>query len=108
LHISTLDLNIVKLALSYKTKILERNIIKNPKPTPLVNTPYTLSENTRIVKKISQKQTRLTSLQKDEIATKYKEGMSVTAIAKIYGCHHTTVGRILRKKGVENRKFTTH
>jgi len=46
----------------------------------------------------------LTPAEKDDVATKYEDGMTMTAVAKAYGCHYTTVGRILRKKGIAIRE----
>jgi intein-encoded DNA endonuclease-like protein len=46
----------------------------------------------------------LTPDEKDEIASKYKNGATMITLAGIYRCHHTTVGRILRKKGIDIRK----
>ena len=45
----------------------------------------------------------LSSAERDEVVEKYKSGMNMTAIAKEYGCHYTTVGRILRRRGITIR-----
>lgn len=34
----------------------------------------------------------------------YRKGMSMAAIARLYGCHYTTIGRILRKRNVPIRQ----
>ena len=46
----------------------------------------------------------LTEAVKDEAVIKYKSGIIMTASANTYGCHRTTVGDILRKKGVAMRE----
>jgi hypothetical protein len=43
----------------------------------------------------------LTPSEKEDVAVKYESGMTMTAIANEYRCHYTTVGYILRSKGVE-------
>ena len=45
----------------------------------------------------------LTPAEKDEAVTQYESGLTMTAVANLYGCHYTTVGRILRERGVEIR-----
>ena len=42
----------------------------------------------------------LTHTERDEVVAKYLSGMTMAAIADIYGYHYTTVGSILRKRGV--------
>ena len=65
---------------------------------------HPFGEDVRMVRKITQKQKILTLTEKDEIAAKYESGMNMTAIADQYGCHYTTVGRILRHRGTAIRK----
>jgi DNA-directed RNA polymerase specialized sigma24 family protein len=40
----------------------------------------------------------LTPVEQDEVVAKYESGMTMTAIADEYGCHYTTVGRLLRAR----------
>ena len=61
-------------------------------------------EDVKIVRQHTLNLKLLTPTEKDEIVTKYKNGMTMTAIANQYGCHYTTVGRVLRINGVEIRK----
>ena len=58
--------------------------------------PYDLS--VEIVCKITQPQKLLKSTEKHEIKAKYENGMTMAAIASLYGCHYTTVGRILKNE----------
>ena len=46
----------------------------------------------------------LTPAEKDGAVVKYESGMTMTAVADFYGCHYTTVGRLLRTRGVEIRE----
>lgn len=50
-----------------------------------------------MISEIVQRQVILTPVEKDEVVKKYLSGMSMSAIADQYGCHYTTIGRILRK-----------
>jgi hypothetical protein len=45
----------------------------------------------------------LTPAEKDELVGKYESGMNMTTVSAWYGCHYTTVGRILRQRGVAIR-----
>jgi len=60
-------------------------------------------EDVRIVEKLTKPNRMLTSIEKDEIVTKYESGLSMANVAKECGCHHTTVGRILKDRGVAIR-----
>ena len=107
MRISTPDLNHVKTALTYRSVILkkiimgEADIVKTSKASK-EECPYGV--DIRMVRKITKEQKLLTSAEKDELVAKYNTGMSMAAIAAIYGCHYTTVGRILRRKSVDVRK----
>jgi len=45
----------------------------------------------------------LTLAEKEEVVEKYKSGMTMADIAKQHDCHYVTIGRILRRMGVEIR-----
>ena len=45
----------------------------------------------------------LTPSEKDKVVEKYESGLTMTAIATEFGCHYTTVGRILRQLGISIR-----
>jgi len=102
-RISALNLNNVKTALAYRSAILD-NIITGNSTFVNISKPYSFDENAKMVRKITQKQKLLTPSEKDEVAIKYESGMNMTEIAELYGCHYTTVGRILRQKGVSIRE----
>jgi hypothetical protein len=53
-----------------------------------------------MVSKIVQMQKLLTPVEKDELVKKYEAGMTMTAVSDLYGCHYTTVGRILKARGI--------
>ena len=102
MRISGLDLNNVKAALAHRSAILE-NPIKSEDVTANAGKTCPFGEDVKMVRKITQKQKILTSAEKDEMVPKYESGMTMTAIADQYGCHYTTVGKILRKKGIKIR-----
>ena len=99
LRLSGLNLNNCLDALEARIAILKRK--------PRVKTTYPKPEESsvsggsfKLVRNITQKQKYLTPAEKDEVLIKYDSGMTMVAIADLYGCHHTTIGSILRKKGV--------
>ena len=58
--------------------------------------PY--GENVKLVRQRSYLPRLLTAAEKAELPAKYESGMSMAEIARIYGCHYVTVGRILRRQ----------
>ena len=50
--------------------------------------------------RITLKQTILTEAQRAEAEIMYRKGMTMSAIADTFGCHYTTIGRILRQRNV--------
>jgi len=101
-RVSTLNLNNLKTALVHRSAILvniltdERVVVNSCEENPF-------GEDVKMVRKITQKQKYLTPDEKDEIALKYRNGMSMTAIAGEYGGHYTTVRRILRQNRICNK-----
>ena len=63
-------------------------------------------ENVKMVRNIARKSKYLTPEEKDELVKKFENGATMTALAQLYGCHHTTIGRVLRKMGVTIRVRT--
>jgi len=106
-RISALDLGKVKAALSHRSAILERES-RNKKADgtktiePAKDNIW--GEDVKVVNKRNLKPRLLTPAEKDDVADRYMAGASMGEIAREYRCHHTTIGSILRKKGVEIRK----
>lgn len=101
--LTTLNLKKVKAALAYRASILER--LDSGKLS--INKPerkYPYDEDTKIVKELRVKQKFLTMDEQAEVENLYLKGMTMTAIAKCYGCHCSTIGRILRRRNVPIRK----
>jgi len=45
----------------------------------------------------------LTDTEKDEITMKYTNGTPMSVLAREYGCHRTTVSKVLRENGATIR-----
>jgi len=102
-RVSALNLNNLKTALAHRSAILN-NIISDENAFVNSREENPFGEDVKMVRKIKQKQIILTPAEKDEIAPKYESGLTMTAIADQYGCHYTTIGRILRQRGVAIRE----
>ncbi|HJA72436.1 MAG TPA: helix-turn-helix domain-containing protein [Candidatus Lachnoclostridium stercoravium] len=64
---------------------------------------YPYPEGTKFANKIIVKQTILSEADKAGVENMYRNGMSMSDIARIYNCHYTTIGRILRRRNVPIR-----
>ena len=101
--LTTLNLKKVKAALACRASILER--LDSGKLS--INKPerkYPYDEDTNFVRKLCVKQKFLTIDEQAEVENLYRKGMTMTAIAKCYGCHCSTIGRTLRRRNVPIRK----
>jgi DNA-directed RNA polymerase specialized sigma24 family protein len=93
-------LNHLTTAVVYKKTLL--NSVISEKSESAEENFY--GEDIRVVGRIAQKQKYLTPAEKDEVVEKYADGLTMKEIAKIYGCHRTTIRNLLVKRGVEIRK----
>lgn len=103
MRISGLYLKNIHTALAHRIAILERNSGVAVEIDPPDKKENIWGEGVKVVTERKLKPKLLTPAQKDELAEKYVEGMSMCALAREYGCHNTTVSRILRQKGVDIR-----
>jgi len=85
---------------AYKKALLNGIISEKSKPSEEENF---YGEDVKVVGKIAQKQKYLTPIEKDEVVEKYADGLTMKEIAKIYGCHRTTIRNLLVKRGVAIR-----
>ena len=100
--LTTLNLKKVKAALACRASILERfNRGELSIEKPEQKYPY--PSGTKFVSKINVKQTILSEADKAAVENMYLSGMSMSDIARIYGRHYTTTGRILRRRNVPIR-----
>jgi transposase-like protein len=102
-RISRLDLKKIKIALAHKSRLLEKNIRNKTDTVRIAEKDFPFGKDVKMVRKITLKQRLLTPTEKDEAVVKYRSGMTMTDVANLYGCHYTTVGRILRQNGVAIR-----
>ena len=90
--------NSIKLALAQRYAVLDNTVSGESAVVNASSKACPFGEDVRMVRKITQKQIILTPAEKDEVVTKYEGGMSMIAIAAHYGCHYTTVDRVLKQK----------
>jgi hypothetical protein len=102
-HISTLDLKKIKTAAKYRKSILKRaQSCGNAIDIRVSNGVF--GKDVKMVHRLTIRPRILSETEKTELEVKYKDGMTMVALADIFGCHYTTVGRILRKRSVTIRK----
>ena len=95
-------MNPIRSALKPRAKIIKKIMIGET-DTVKIETPLPYGEEVKMVRQHKLNLRLLTLTEKDEVVEKYKTGMTQTAIADIYGCHPSTVGRLLKQRGVEIR-----
>ena len=91
--------NYIKRAWTYRASLLKQiEEGERPTSTPVNEHPY--GEDTKVVDRLRLRGVFLSEAEQASAEKMYREGMSMTAIAKFYGCHYTTIGRILRRRNV--------
>lgn len=96
--------NSLEKAVAYRAKILKKSLKNSAASSKSQKEDQPFGEDVKMVRQHRLKCRLLTPTEQDEVVTKYKSGMTMTAIADEYGCHYTTVGRLLRARGVEIRQ----
>jgi Mor family transcriptional regulator len=99
-RISALDLNNVFVAVKCRRAICKNAITYEISTIP-INKKNSINKEPKVVTKLTRGYKIFTNAEKEELIMKYKNGVSMTELAKEYGCHHTTVGRLLRKHRAE-------
>ena len=94
------DLNKVKIALSHRSAILERAKQADETKTDKPAEENIWGDGVKIVRKCTPNRKPFTQAEKDDFVKKYKDGMSMGAIAREYDCNHVTISRILKRMGV--------
>ena len=102
MRISALDLNLVKTALAYRSSIHKSSLCNKDAILESENI-HPFGKEVKMVRALTIRPKLLTDTEKSEAEINYENGMTMIALADRYGCHYTTVGRILRKRGVEIR-----
>lgn len=105
MRISTLDLNNVKTALACRDRVRKLSLreeapIVKPSRIYYDDVKNHFGENVKTVHNITRRPKLLTLEEKDELVARYENGTAVMELAKSYGCHRTTVGNILRARGI--------
>jgi len=111
MRISAPDLKKVRAALSHKTTILKYysqnkgngKVDKSNRDETMPAEENIWGEGVKIVTKCTPNRKPLTPDERAAFATMYEAGATMSEIAKLYKCHYTTVGKILRQMGVEIR-----
>ena len=105
-RISGRNLNRIHTTLAHRKAILknissdkEKEHLAEEKPN---DCPF--DEDAKIIRQHKLNCKLLTPAEKGEVLAKYKCGMTMMAIADQYGCHYTTIGRLLRQRGVIPRE----
>jgi DNA-directed RNA polymerase specialized sigma24 family protein len=98
------NLNHIKTALSHRSAILRRSQEAEDACTKPTAEAHLYDDDVKMVREHKLKLKLLTAAEKDEAIQKYQTGLSMAAVAKLYGCHYTTIGRLLRAKGVVVRE----
>ena len=104
MRISGRNLKNIQTALSHRSAILENSLKDGGVFVKIKKEEYPYGENVKMVRKHKMSLVLLKPTEKDEVVTKYESGMTMAAIADEYGCHYTTVGRLLRKNGIVIRE----
>lgn len=95
--------NSLEKAVAYRAKILKKSLKNSAASNKSHKDEQPFSEDVKMVQKHKFKCRLLTPTEQDEVEVKYESGMTMSAIADEYGCHYTTVSRLLKARGVEIR-----
>ena len=96
------NLDPTRTALKHRSEILSRSLSENENEVKIAEENI-WGEGVKIVQKCKPNRKPFTQAEKEDFVAKYESGMSMGAIAREYDCNHVTVGRILRRMGVEIR-----
>jgi len=104
LRLSAHNLKKVKAALAQRSAIFRRiekaDETETTKPTEEENI---WGEGVKIIRKCTPNRKPFNQAEKEAFVKMYNSGASMGEIARLYKCHHTTVGSILRRMKVEIR-----
>jgi hypothetical protein len=100
-RLSGRNLNRIHTALAHRNAILKELSSGNEPSLKDESNDCPFGEDVKIIRQHKLNCKLLTPTEKDGVVAKYKCGMTMAAIADEYGCHYTTVGRLLRKRGIE-------
>ena len=96
-------MNPICSALKLRSKITKK-ILNGGADTVKIEIPLPYGEEVKMIRQHKLSLKLLSPAKKDEVVEKYKTGMTQAAIADRYGCHCSTVSRLLKQRGVEIRQ----
>ena len=102
MRISAHNLNHTRTALKHRAVILENSLSQNDTEVKVAEDNI-WGEGVKIVKECRQNRKPFTQAEKEDFKKRYEAGASMGEIARLYKCHHTTVGSILRRMGAKIR-----
>ena len=89
----------IKTALAGKARVMGKKrgseTVNNAHATD--DRPF--GEDVKMVRQHKLKSRLLTPAEQYEAVAKYQTGMTMTAVADLYGCHRTTILKLLRNRG---------
>ena len=106
MQISGRNLNKVQAALTRRSAILESSL-RDETAVAKTEKANFYDEDIKMVSQHTLNPKFLTPTEKDEAVTRYESGMSMTAVANLYGCHRTTIRDVLQAKGIATRNHNT-
>lgn len=90
--------------MTYRAKLLKKSLKNSAAGSKSHKEEQPFGEEVKMVRRHKFKCRLLTPAEQDEVVAKYEGGMTMAAIADEYGCHYTTVGRLLRAREIEIRQ----
>ncbi len=87
--------NSVKPTLAGKARILGKIRNFELKDKELNTDDHPFGEDVKMIRHHKLQSRLLTPTEQDEAVAKYQTGMTMTAIANLYGCHRTTIRKLL-------------
>ncbi len=93
----------IRMALVCRTRILRHSIGLETGNVNSFADAHLYGEDVKMVRRHKLHCRLLTPTEQDEAIAKYKTGMTMTDVANLYGCHYTTIGRLLKQRGISKR-----
>jgi hypothetical protein len=90
-------------ALAHRSAILSKHPKDEGTTKPFVPEDKPFGEDVKMISQHKLQCRLLTPMEQDEAIEKYQSGLNMTEVANIYGCHYTTIGRLLRARKVKIR-----
>ena len=89
----------VRAALAGKARIMGKKRGSEATNNAHTTDDRPFGEDVKMVRQHKLKSRLLTPAEQYEAVAKYQTGMTMTAVADLYGCHRTTILKLLRNRG---------